>query len=167
VEWAVDGDNVTLCQHLLEVLDPAAANLLLLLGRQGLVVEVQKLLALEGLETAEHTLTNTANSDGTDNLVLEVVLVLGDLSNVPLTLGDLLVGGDEVADKSEDGHDDVLCDGDNVGASDFGNGDTTVGLVGGIEVDVIRSNTSSDGNLKLLSLSKTLCGKVTGVETVA
>jgi hypothetical protein len=61
----------------------------------------------------------------------------------------------------------VLGDGDNVGASDLGNGNTTVGLVGGIEVDVVRSNTSSDSNLKLLSLSKTLCGKVTGVETIA
>jgi hypothetical protein len=167
VERAVDGDNITLCQHLLEVLDTTAANLFLLLGREGLVVEVQKLLALEGLETTEHTLTNTANGDGTDNLVLEIVLVLGDLGDVPLTLSNLLVGGDEVADESEDGHDDMLSDRDNVGASDLGDGDTAVGLVGRIEVDVIGTDTSSDGNLQLLGLSKTLCCEVTWVETEA
>jgi hypothetical protein len=166
VERAVDGDNIALSQHLLEAVDTAAANLLLNLGGQRLVVEVEKLLAVEGLETAEHTLTDTANSDGTDNLVLEVVLVLGDLSNIPLTLGDLLVGGDEVADESEDGHDNVLSDGDDVGASDLSDGDTAVGLVGGIEVDVVGTDTSGDSDLEVLSLSKTLLGKVTGVETV-
>lgn len=166
VERAVDGDNVTLCEHLLEVLNAAAANLLLDLGAQGLVVEVEELLAVEGLETAEHTLTNTADSDGTNDLVLEVVLVLSDLSDVPVTAGDLLVGGDEVADESEDGHDNVLSDGDNVGAGDLSDGDTAVGLVGGIEVDVVRADTSSDGELQVLGLSETLCCEVTGVETV-
>jgi hypothetical protein len=166
VERAVDGDNIALSQHLLEVLDTAAANLLLLLRRQGLVVEVEELLAVEGLETAEHTLTDAADGDGTDNLVLEIVLVLGDLGDVPLALGDLLVGGDEVADEGQDGHDNVLGDGDDVGASDLGDGDTAVGLVGGIEVDVVRSDTSSDSELQVLSLSQTLCGEVTGVETV-
>lgn len=166
MEWAVDGDDIALSQHLLEVLDATAANLLLLLGRQGLVIKVQKLLAVEGLETAEHTLTDTANGNGTDNLVLEIVLVLGNLCDVPLTLGDLLVGGDKVADESEDGHDDMLGDGDNVGASDFSDGDTAVGLVGGIEVDVVGTDTSSDGNLEVLGLSKTLLCEVTGVETI-
>jgi hypothetical protein len=166
VEWAVDGDNIALSQHLLEVLDTAAANLLLLLRRQGLVVEVKELLAVEGLETAEYTLTDAADSDGTDNLVLEIVLILGDLGNVPLALGDLLVGGDEVADEGQDGHNNVLGDGDDVGASDLGDGDTAVGLVGGIEVDVVRPDTSSDGELQVLSLGQTLCGEVTGVETV-
>lgn len=166
MERAVDGDNIALSQHLLEVLNTTAANLLLLLGGQRLVVEVEELLAVEGLETAEHTLTDTANSDGTDNLVLEIVLVLGDLSDVPLTLGDLLVGGDEVADEGQDGHDDVLGDGDDVGASNLGDGDTAVGFVRGIEVDVVRSNTSSNGKLQVLSLGQTLGGKVTWVETV-
>ena len=166
MERAVDGDNVTLCEHLLEVLDATAANLLLDLRAQGLVVEVEELLAVEGLETAEDTLTDTADSDGTDDLVLEVVLVLGDLSDVPVTTGDLLVGRDEVADEGEDGHDDVLSDGDDVGASDLGDGDTAVGLVGSIEVDVVGTDTSSDGELEVLGLSKTLCCEVTGVETI-
>ena len=165
VQRAVDGDDIALCKHLLQVLDTAAANLLLDFGAQGLVVEVQKLLAVEGLETTEDTLTNTTNSDGTDNLVLEVVLVLGDLSNVPVTTDDLLVSGDEVADEGEDGHNNVLSNRDDVGSRDLGDGDTAVGLVRSIEIDVIGSDTSSDGNLQLLGLSKTLCGEVAGMES--
>ena len=166
MERAVDGDNIALCEHLLEVLHATATNLLLDLRAQGLVVEVEELLAVEGLETAEHTLTDTANSDSTDNLVLEIVLVLGDLGNVPVTTGDLLVRRDKVADEGKDGHDDVLSDGDDVGASDLGDGDTAVGLVGSIEIDVVGTDTSSDGELEVLCLSKALCCEVTGVETV-
>ena len=164
VERAVDGDNITLSEHLLEVLDAAAANLLLGLGGEGLVVKVEKLLAVEGLEAAEHTLTDTADSDGTDDLALKVELVLSDGGNIPVAVLDLLVGGDEVADEEEDGHDDVLSDGDDVGASDFGNGDTTVGSVGGVEVNVVGTNTGSDGELEVLGLGQALCGEVTGVE---
>lgn len=152
VQRAVDGDNVALCEHLLEVLDAAAANLLLDLSGQGLVVEVEQLLAVEGLEAAEHTLADAADGDGANDLVLEVVLVLGDLCDVPFTLDDLLVGGDKVADESEDGHDDVLGDRDDVGASDLCDGDTAVGLVGGIEVDVVGTDTSGDGKLEVLCL---------------
>ena len=166
MERAVDGDDIALCEHLLEILDATAANLLLDLRAQGLVVEVEELLAVEGLETAEDTLTDTADSDGTDDLVLEVVLVLGDLSDVPVTTGDLLVGRDEVADEGEDGHNDVLSDGDDVGASDLSDGYTAVGLVGSIEVDVVGTDTSSDGELEVLGLSKTLRCEVTGVETI-
>lgn len=166
VERAVDGDNITLGKHLLEVLDTPAANLGLLLSRQGLVVVVEELLAVEGLETAQDTLTDTADSDGTDNLALEIELVLGGSGNVPLTSLDLLVGGDEVADEGEDGHDDVLSDGDDVGASHLSDGETAVGLVGGIEVDVIGTNTSGDGNLQVLGLGETLGSQVTRVEAV-
>ena len=166
MERAVDGDNIALGEHLLEVLDATAANLLLDLRAQGLVVEVEELLAVEGLETAEDTLTDAANSDGTDNLVLEVVLVLGNLGDVPVTTCNLLVGGDKVTDEEEDGHDDVLSDRDNVGTSDLSDGDTAVGLVGSIEIDVVGSDTSSDRKLQVLGLSKTLCCEVTGVEAV-
>jgi hypothetical protein len=58
----------------------------------------------------------------------------------------------------------VFSDGNNVGASNFGNGDTSIGLVGSVQVDVIRSNTSSDGNLELLGLGKTLSVEVAWVE---
>lgn len=164
VQGAVDGDNVTLSKHLLEVLDATGTNILLNLGAKGLVVVVEELLAVEGLQTAEDTLTNTADGNGTDDLALEVELVLGDGGNVPLTVADHLVGRDEVADEVEDGHDNVLGDGDDVAAGDFGDGDTTVGLVGSVEVDVVRANTSSDGDLEVLGLGQTLLGEITGVE---
>ena len=167
VQGAVDGDNITLSKHVLEVLDTAAANLLLNLGAQRLVVIVEELLAVERLQTTEHTLTNTTDGNGTDNLALEVELVLVDGGNVPLTTGDLLVGRDKVADQVEDGHDDVLGDGDDVASGNFGNGETTVGLVGSVEVDVVRANTSSDSDLEVLGLGQTLSGEVTGVEAVS
>lgn len=74
------------------------------------------------------------------------------------------MGRSVVTDESEDGHDDVLGDRDDVGSSDLSNGDTAVSLVGSVEVDVVRTNTSSDGDLQVLGLGETLGGKVTGVE---
>jgi DUF1009 family protein len=58
VERAVDGDNVTLGKQLLQGINAAAANLGLLLGGQGLVVEVEQLLAVEVLEAAQDTLAD-------------------------------------------------------------------------------------------------------------
>jgi hypothetical protein len=58
----------------------------------------------------------------------------------------------------------VLSNGDDVGASDLSNGDTTVGLVGSVEVNVVRADTSGDSKLELLGASKTLSGQVTRVE---
>lgn len=165
MQRAVDGNNVALGEHFLEVLNTSAANLLLLLGRQGLVVVVEQLLAVEGLETAQDTLADTANGNGTDDLVLEVELVLGSSGDVPVTGLDLLVGGHEVAHQDQNGHNDMLSNGDDVGAGHFGDGNTTVGLVGGIEVDVVGTNTSSNSELQVLSLGETLSGQVAGVET--
>jgi hypothetical protein len=164
VQGSVDGNDITLGEHLLEAVDTTATNLGLLLGRQRLVIVVEELLAVECLQTAEDTLSDTANGNGTDDLVLEIVLVLGDGSDVPVTGHDLLVGGDKVADEDEDGHDDVLSNRDNVGTSDLGNSDTAVGLVGSVQVDVVRTDTSSDGNLEVLCLGQTLLGQVTRVE---
>jgi hypothetical protein len=147
VKRAVDGDNVTLSKHLLKGFDTTAANLLLNLGLEGLVVEVKQFLAVEGLETAQYTLTNTANGDGTDDLVLQVVLVLSDSSNVPFTIANLLVGRDEVANQGENGHDHVLSDRDDIAASDFGHGDTAIGLVSSVQIHVVRANTSGDSDL--------------------
>lgn len=166
MEGAVDGDDVTLSQHLLECVHTSAADFLLDVGLEWLVVEVQKLLAVEGLESPQDTLADTADGDGADDFVLEVVFILGDGGDVPVTGLDLLVGGDEVADEGEDGHDDVLGNGDNVGASDFGNGDTAIGGVGGIQVDVVGADTGGDGDLELLRLGKTLSVQVAGVEAV-
>lgn len=164
VQRAVDGDNITLGKHLLQILDTPAANLGLLLRGQGLVVVVEQLLAVKRLETAQDTLADTADGDGADHLALEVELVLGSGGDVPLAGLDLLVGGHEVAHEGEDGHDDVLGDGDDVGARHLGDGDTTVGLVGGVKVDMVRANTGGDGDLQVLGLGETLGGQVAGVE---
>jgi len=59
----------------------------------------------------------------------------------------------------------VLSDGDDVGSSDLSDGNTAIGLVGSVQVDVVRTNTGGDGNLEVLGLGKTLCGEVTRVET--
>jgi hypothetical protein len=166
VQGAVDGDNVTLGEHLLEVIDTTATNLLLGLGGEGLVIVVEELLAVEGLEAAEDTLTDTTDGDGTDNLALEVELVLGDGGDIPVAVLDLLVGRDEVADEEEDGHDNVLSDGDDVGASDLGDGETAVGGVGGVQVNVVGTDTGSDSKLEVLGLGQALSGEVTGVEAV-
>ena len=166
VQGAVNGDNVTLGEHLLEIIDATAADLLLGLGGEGLVVVVQELLAVEGLEAAEDTLTDTADGDGTDDLVLKIELVLGDGSDVPVAGLDLLVGRDEVADQDQDGHDNVLSDRDDVRSGDLGDGDTAVGGVGSVQVNVIGTNTGSDGELELLGLGQTLSGEVTWVEAV-
>lgn len=58
----------------------------------------------------------------------------------------------------------MLSDGNDIGASDFGDGNTAIGLIGSIEINVVRANTSGDGDLQLLRLCKALCGEVTWVE---
>lgn len=166
VERAVNGHDIALAKHVLERVDATAANLLLGIGRQRLVVVVEELLAFKGLETAENTLADTADGNGADDLALEVVLVLRDLCDVPAALGNHLVGRSVVADQVEDGHDDVLGDGDDVGASDLGDGDATVGLVGGVEVDVVGADTGGDGDLEVLGFCEAFGGEVTGVEAV-
>jgi hypothetical protein len=48
VERTVDSNDIGLTEHLLERLDSATANLLLCLGIEGLVIEIEKFLAVEG-----------------------------------------------------------------------------------------------------------------------
>ena len=74
------------------------------------------------------------------------------------------MGRDEVSDEKEDGHDDMLGDGNDIGTGDFGDSDTTVGLVGSVQVDVVGANAGGDGDLQLLCLCETLSCEVTGVE---
>ena len=71
---------------------------------------------------------------------------------------------DEVSDEKEDGHNDMLGNGDDIGACDFGNCDTAVGLVGSIQINMIRANASSDGDLQVLRLLETLGSQITRVE---
>ena len=72
--------------------------------------------------------------------------------------------GNEVADEQEDAHDDMLGDGHDVRARDLEHLDTP--LDGRIEVDVVRADASSDGDLELLGLGQALGGEITGVEAV-
>ena len=60
------------------------------------------------------------------------------------------MGGDKVPDEEQDVHDDVFCDRDDVRASDLENLKALRG--GGVEVDVIRSDTSRDTDLEILGL---------------
>lgn len=76
------------------------------------------------------------------------------------------MGRDEISDENENGHDDMLGNGNDVGAGDFGHGDSAVGLIGGIEVDMVRADASRDGELEFLGFGKTLRSEVAGVEAV-
>ena len=164
MERAVNGDNVTLRDELLDRRHATAANLLLRLGRETLVIIVEELLAVEGLEPAKDTLADAASTNSTDNLALKIEFVLGGLGDVPVAALDDLVGGDEVADEDEDGHDDMLGDGDDVRAGHLDDSDTAVGLVGEVEVDMVGADARGDGNLEVLGLGEALGGQVTGVE---
>jgi hypothetical protein len=106
VKRAVDGDNVALGEHLLEALNSAAANFLLGLSVEGLIVKVEEFLGVEGYETSQDTFTDTADTDGSDDLAFDIERVLGNGGNVPIPSGDLFVGGDKVADESKHGEDD-------------------------------------------------------------
>lgn len=164
VQRAVDGNHITLSEHFLETVNATAANLLLYLRLQRLVVVVKELLAVEGLKTTQDTFTDTADGNGSDNLVLQVVFVLGNRSNVPVSVANLVVCGNKVTDKSKDSHDDVFGNGHDVGASDFSDGHTTVGLVGRVEVDVVGTNTGSHSKLQVLGLSKAFCSEISRME---
>lgn len=54
---------------------------------------------------------------------------------------------------------------DHVGASDFGNGDLL--LVGGVEVNVVRADTSGDAELEVLSLLEDFSGSIARMERCA
>lgn len=96
------------------------------------------------------------------------------------------MGRDEVTDECEDGHDNIcencqqllskessstgyltLSHRHDVRARDFCNGNTAVGLVCNIQVDMVRSDTSGNSELQLLGLAKTLGSQITGMETAA
>lgn len=164
MQRAVNSNHITLRQHLLQIRNPPTPNLLLNLRLQRLIIKVQQLLTIKRLQTSQHSLPNPSHSNRTDNFAFQVKLVLGRGCDVPFTGLDLLVGGHEVADEDQDRHHDVLGDGDDVGAGHFGNGDAAVGLVGGIEVDVVGADAGGDGELEVLGFGETFGGEVAGVE---
>lgn len=165
VEGAVDSNDVTLREEVLEVRHAACVDLLGCIGRQVLVVKVEELLAVEGHETLQNSVTNSASANGTDNLALEIVSITGNGRDLPAAIAaehDLLVAHVVIADENEDGHDDVLGNRDDVGARDLSNSD--LALVGRVEVNVVRTNTGSDAELEVLGGCNHLAREVTGVE---
>lgn len=67
------------------------------------------------------------------------------------------MGGNKVPDEEEDGHDDVLSNGDDIRAGDFQHLDAL--LDGSVEVDVVRADTGRDAKLQVLGLCNTTKGK--------
>lgn len=66
--------------------------------------------------------------------------------------------GYEVADQDKNSHDDVFCDGDDVGAGDFDHGDTAIGLIGSVEIDVVGADAGGDSELEFFGLGETFGG---------
>lgn len=165
MQRAVDGNNVATLKQLVQSGDALASNLLFLLLTKGLVVKVQELLAIKGFETTQDALTNSTYRDGADDLVLEIVFLLGDGCDIPFATLNLFVSRNKVAYQDQDCHDDVLGNGHDIAASYFGHGDTTICLVGSVEVNVIRTDTGGDGKLEFLCLGQTLCGQITGMKS--
>lgn len=137
MQGTVDSNNVTLFYHILELFDTVTANFFRLLFTQRLVVEVEELLAVKRFKSAQDALTDTTNTNGTNDLVLEIILLLGDGSNIPVTSLHLLVGGNKVSNQYQDGHNNVLSNRDDITASDFGDRNTAISLVGKVKVDVV------------------------------
>ena len=164
VQRAIDGDDVTLCQHLFQILHTSTSNLFFKFGFEGLVVEVEELFAIECLQSSQNTLSNSSDGNGADDFIFEIILAFGHCCDIPIATRDLFVSWDKVADKDEDGHDDVLGNGDDVGAGDFGNGDASIGLVGGVQVDMVGSNTGGDGEFEVFGLGEAFGGQVARVK---
>jgi len=137
VQGAIDGDNVALPEHLFETLHTSTPNLLLHLRFEGLVVKIEQLFAFEGPKPSEHTLTNSANSNRTDNFAFQVKFILGCCCHIPVSSLDLFMRGHEVSNEDEDGHDDMLSNRNNIGTCDFSHGDATVDLVCCVQVDMV------------------------------
>jgi len=100
--------------------------------RQGSVVIVDELLAVEGQQTLEDAVTDTTSTNGANNLALEIVGVASNLRDHPVSTLDhlritsnqqrkaraswssYLVCWNKVPDKQEDRHHNVLSDGDDI-----------------------------------------------------
>jgi hypothetical protein len=135
VERAVDSNDIGLTEHFLEILNSPAANFLGCFRVEGLVVEVKEFLAIEGDETSQDSFTDTADTNGCDNLAFDIEWVLGNGCDVPITGSNLFMGRDKVTDESEHGENDVLSDGNYIGSSNFSNQELL--LVGSSKINMI------------------------------
>lgn len=60
----------------------------------------------------------------------------------------------------------MLSDGNDIGAGHFGDSDTSVGLVGGVEVDVVGTDTRGYGDFELFGFRESFGCQVAWVEAV-
>ena len=164
MQRTVDGDYITLSQHLFQVIYTSAANFFFNFRLERLVVKVQQLLTVKGLKSSQHALADTPDSNCAHDLVLEIVFVLRNGGNVPVSTRDLLMSWNKVANECENGHENMLCHGYDIGTSDFSDRDATIGFVPSIEVNVVGSNARSDGKFELFSFSESFGGQITWVE---
>lgn len=162
VQWAVDSDHITLCNHVLEGLYPADTDLLCGVLWKSVVVEVEEFLAVEWLEPLEHSVTNSTSSNGTNDLVLKIERESTDVGDVPATGHDLLVSWYKVSEQDQDGHHDVLGHGNDVATGYFAY--TDLSFVTGVQVDVVGSDTGSDTELEVLGSGDELPSQVAGME---
>jgi hypothetical protein len=68
--------------------------------------------------------------------------MLTDFRNLPVATLNHFMSGDEVTNKEQNAHHNVLCYGRDVGTRDFE--DLNALLSGGVEVDMVGANTSGD-----------------------
>lgn len=150
VERAVDGDDITLREHVFKLLHSSSLDSLGRLRGEVSVIEPQKLLAFEGLQSLQDSVSDPTTAYGTDNLTLEVKGVTSDVGNVPVIGLDLLMSWNKVANQKQDGHYHMFGNRHDVGAGNLSNSDLP--LVGSFKVNVVRSNTSGYTKFELRSL---------------
>ncbi|KAH3661042.1 hypothetical protein OGATHE_005374 [Ogataea polymorpha] len=143
VQWTVDRDNVGLGNQLLDVVDSAGADFLLRLFRQRLVVVVEQLLRVEGHKSLQHTVADSACSDGGNDLALDVEGVLGDLGHVPAARDDLLVSRNKVPHQHQHRHHNVLGNRNDVRTGHLQHRNVSAGLVDVVKVDVVGSHSGN------------------------
>lgn len=128
MERSVDGDDVALSEEFLEVFDTTSVDLLLSFGREILVIVVcrkrsktgqplptmsesgrhtEELLAVEGNESLENTVTDSTTTQSSNDFSFQIVSVLGDTSYVPFLVDDLSVTDVVVANEEENRHNNL------------------------------------------------------------
>ena len=60
----------------------------------------------------------------------------------------------------------MFSDGDDVRACDFCDGDSAIGFIAGVKIDVVGTDARCDGEFEVLGFGKAVCCKVAGMETV-
>jgi hypothetical protein len=106
VERTIDGDNIGLRKHILETFDSSTADFLGGFGGEGLVIKVEKFLAVEGNKTSQDTFADTSDTDCGDDFTFEIERIFGYGCDVPVTPFDLFVSGDKVTYKHKHGEND-------------------------------------------------------------